>query len=209
MRPELQLELRTALFHVFEKDQAILTRPIPVQFNGHPNRVILSVTPRVGTKGDDKKQEKQALVFFLEDETEEPSAEAAQALDETRKNTLVMQLEADIRRLREQLQASIEEYESSNEELKASNEELQSINEEYRSATEELETSKEELQSVNEELQTVNNELKSKLDEISRSHSDLENLMGSTEIAMLFLDRELRIRHYTPDMQKLFNIMPS
>ena len=118
-------------------------------------------------------------------------------------------METEVRRLREQLQISIEEYDSSNEELKASNEELQSINEEYRSATEELETSKEELQSVNEELQTVNNELKNKLDEISRSHSDLENLMGATEIAMLFLDRDLRIRHYTPGMQELFNIMPS
>jgi two-component system CheB/CheR fusion protein len=68
--------------------------------------------------------------------------------------------------------------------------------------------SKEELQSVNEELQTVNNELKSKLEEVSRAHSDLQNLMSATEIAMLFLDRELRIRHYTPGMQQLFHIMP-
>ena len=119
------------------------------------------------------------------------------------------QLENEVRRLREQLQAGIEEYESSNEELKASNEELQSTNEEYRSATEELETSKEELQSVNEELQTVNNELKTKLEEISRAHSDLENLMSATEIATLFLDRELRILHYTPGMRDLFNIMPN
>jgi two-component system CheB/CheR fusion protein len=208
VRPELQLELRTALFHAFEKDQAILTHAIPVQFNGHPHRVILSIIPRKAATADDKKQEKQALVFFLEDEQVEPSAEVAHELDETRKNTLVMRLESEVRRLREQLQASIEEYESSNEELKASNEELQSINEEYRSATEELETSKEELQSVNEELQTVNNELKNKLEEISRSHSDLENLMGATEVAMLFLDRDLRIRHYTPGMQQLFNIMP-
>ncbi len=208
VRPELQLELRMALFHAFGKDQAILTHPIPVRFNGQPHRVILSIQPRMATIGDGMKQEKQALIFFLEDEQNEPSVEAAQELDETRKNTLVRQLENEVRRLREQLQASIEEYESSSEELKASNEELQSINEEYRSATEELETSKEELQSVNEELQTVNNELKSKLEEISRSHSDLENLMGATEIAMLFLDRELRIRHYTPGMQKLFNIMP-
>jgi two-component system CheB/CheR fusion protein len=208
VRPELQLELRTGLFHAFEKDQAILTQPIPVQFNGHPHRVILSIIPRKATSEDDQKQEKQALVFFLEDEQVEPSAEIARELDETRKGTLVIQLESEVRHLREQLQASIEEYESSNEELKASNEELQSINEEYRSATEELETGKEELQSVNEELQTVNNELKTKLDEISRSHSDLENLMGATEIAMLFLDRDLRIRHYTPGMQQLFNIMP-
>ncbi len=208
VRPELQLELRTALFHAFEKGQAILTRPIPVRFNGQTHGVILAIQPRAAKAGDDQKQEKQALVFFLEDEQTELPAQAAQELDETRKNTLVHQLENEVRRLREQLQTSIEEYESSSEELKASNEELQSINEEYRSATEELETSKEELQSVNEELQTVNNELKSKLEEISRSHSDLENLMGATEMAMLFLDRELRIRHYTPGMQILFNIMP-
>jgi len=208
VRPELQLELRTALFHMFEKDQAILTQPIPVRFNGHPQRVIVSIQPRVAMTEDAKKREKQAIIFFLEDQQNEPSVQASQELDETRKNTVVRQLENEVRRLREQLQASIEEYESSSEELKASNEELQSINEEYRSATEELETGKEELQSVNEELQTVNSELKSKLEEISRSHSDLENLMGATEIAMLFLDRDLRIRHYTPGMQELFNIMP-
>jgi two-component system, chemotaxis family, CheB/CheR fusion protein len=208
VRPELQLELRTALFRVFEKDQALLTRPIPVRFNGHPHQVILSIKPHHGTTEDGKKQEKQALVFFLEDEQNEPVIEAAKEHDESRKTALVMQLENEVRRLREQLQASIEVYESSSEELKASNEELQSINEEYRSATEELETSKEELQSVNEELQTVNNELKNKLEEVSRSHIDLENLMGATEIATLFLDRDLRIRHFTPGMQELFHIMP-
>jgi two-component system CheB/CheR fusion protein len=155
-----------------------------------------------------KAKEKQALVFFLEDAQGEPILEPAQNLDDTRTKELVANLQNQLRRLRDQLQSSVEEYESSSEELKASNEELQSINEEYRSATEELETSKEELQSVNEELQTVNSELKNKLEEISRSHSDLQNLMSATEIGMLFLDRELRIRHYTPSMQELFNIMP-
>ena len=63
VRPELQLELRTALFRVFEKDQAILTQPVAVQFNGHPHRVMLSIHPRLGATEDDKKQEKQALVY--------------------------------------------------------------------------------------------------------------------------------------------------
>jgi two-component system CheB/CheR fusion protein len=93
--------------------------------------------------------------------------------------------------------------------MKAGNEELQSINEEYRSATEELETSKEELQSVNEELQTVNQELKNKLDEISRANSDMENLMASSAVATIFLDRELRIQRYTPSMSEVFNILSS
>ena len=93
--------------------------------------------------------------------------------------------------------------------MKAANEELQSINEEYRSATEELETSKEELQSVNEELQTVNSEMRNKLDELTRTHQELENLLGATEIPTLYLDRELRIQRYTAGIQHLFNIIPA
>jgi two-component system CheB/CheR fusion protein len=116
-------------------------------------------------------------------------------------------LQNEVQRLREQLQITIEEYDSSNEEMKAANEELQSINEEYRSATEELETSKEELQSVNEELQTVNSEMRNKLEEVSRAHRELENLMGATEIATLCLDRELHIQRYTAGVQELFNVI--
>ena len=99
-----------------------------------------------------------------------------------------------------------EEYEGANEELRAANEELQSINEEYRSTAEELETSKEELQSINEELQTVNTELKTKLESVSRAHSDVQNLMGATDVGILFLDSQLRINRFTPRITELFNI---
>ncbi|MBA3542601.1 MAG: PAS domain-containing protein [Deltaproteobacteria bacterium] len=122
---------------------------------------------------------------------------------------MVRELENDLRRTREQLRDTVEQYETSLEELKASNEELHAINEELRSATEELETSKEELQSVNEELITLNHELKGKVDEVSRGNSDLQNLMTSTDIAVLFLDRMLDIKRFTPSAQGLFNIIKS
>jgi GAF domain-containing protein len=99
-----------------------------------------------------------------------------------------------------------EDHYLTNEDLRAANEELQSLNEEYRSTTEELETSKEELQSSNEELQTVNHELKMKVDEISRAHNDLGNLMAATDVAILFLNSELRIKRFTPQLSTLFNI---
>lgn len=121
---------------------------------------------------------------------------------------VVEQLEEELKRTKEQLQVTIEEYETSNEELRASNEELQSMNEELQSSTEELETSKEELQSMNEELTTVNQELKSKIDELSRVNSDLQNLMAATNIGTIFLDRNLRIKRYTPRATDLFNIIP-
>ena len=99
---------------------------------------------------------------------------------------------------KERLQSTIEELETANEELRSSNEELLSVNEELQSTNEELETSKEELQSVNEELQTVNNELRNKIDELDRVNSDLHNLFQSTQIATIFLDRNLVIRSFTP-----------
>src|SRR4029077_6788657 len=107
---------------------------------------------------------------------------------------------------KDQLRLNIEQYETSTEELRASNEELQAINEELRSATEELETSKEELHSVNEELTTVNQELREKIEELGRANSDLQNLMSSTDIGTVFLDRGLQIKRYTARAQQLFNI---
>jgi PAS domain-containing protein len=89
-----------------------------------------------------------------------------------------------------------------------SQEELQAMNEELRSASEELETSREELQSINEELTTVNQELKSKVDELGHSNSDLHNLMSSTAIATVFLDRDLRIMRFTPSAVSIFNLIP-
>jgi two-component system CheB/CheR fusion protein len=210
VRPELQLELRTTLFQAFENGKATVGKPVSVQFNGHPRRVVVSVRPHVETQEPEKTVEKQALVLFLEDELNEPNetAEVIAPHSQAERDEMVKQLEAEVQHLREQLQVITEEHDSSNEEMKAANEELQSINEEYRSATEELETSKEELQSVNEELQTVNTEMHNKLDEISRGHQELENLMGATEIPTLYLDRELRIQRFTAGIQQLFNIMP-
>jgi two-component system CheB/CheR fusion protein len=208
VRPELQLELRKVLSQAFEKGQAIVSPSIPVQFNGHPRRVVVSVRPR--TDPDlDQITEKQALVVFLEDEIDEPgeTLESHAPANGAESDTRPAQLAGEVQRLREQLQLTVEEYERSNEEMKATNEELQSINEEYRSATEELETSKEELQSVNEELQTVNSEMRTKLEEVSLAHRELQNLMGATEIPTLFLDRELRIQRYTAGIKDLFNIL--
>lgn len=210
VRPELQLELRTALFQAFEGNKATVTRPVTVAVNGDRRRVMVYVRPRKDDTELERISEKQALVFFLEDEAGnigEEVEEGALSHSQAESDKWIAQMQAEIQRLREQLQITMEEYQSSNEEMKAANEELQAINEEYRSATEELETSKEELQSVNEELQTVNSEMRNKLEEISLAHQELENLMGATDIATLYLDRELRIQRFTAGVKELFNIL--
>jgi two-component system CheB/CheR fusion protein len=123
--------------------------------------------------------------------------------------SLIMQLENELKTIREELQGTIEELETSNEELKTSNEEAMSMNEELQSTNEELETSKEELQSLNEELTTVNSELQEKLEELEKTNDDLGNLLASTELATLFLDPIGRIRRFTPSAKRLFNLISS
>lgn len=100
-----------------------------------------------------------------------------------------------------------EDLERSNADLKSANEELMSMNEELQSSNEELETSKQELQSVNEELATVNAELASKLRLLGETNADLQNLLESTRIATIFLDRALRLRRFTPVAGTLFRLV--
>ncbi len=110
-------------------------------------------------------------------------------------------LESDLRYAKENLQATIEELETSNEEMQATNEELVASNEE-------LQSTNEELQSVNEELYTVNAEYQKKIAELSELTSDMDNLLESTEIGTIFLDRELKIRKFTPQIAQEFHLLP-
>ncbi len=108
---------------------------------------------------------------------------------------LVDQLERELATTREDLERTVQELETANEELKSSNEELISMNEELQSANEELETSKEDVQASN--------------DALARMNSDLENLLRSTEIATIFLDRSGNIRGYTPAIAAIYGLIPS
>ncbi|MBE0575177.1 MAG: PAS domain-containing protein [Desulfuromonadales bacterium] len=123
-------------------------------------------------------------------------------------NARLIELEQALHQAREELATTREEMQSSQEELKSTNEELQSTNEELQSTNEELTTSREEMQSLNEELQTVNAEQQSKIEELARIDNDMRNLLNSTEIVTVFLDKELRIRRYTTGANKLFKLLP-
>ncbi|WP_269769638.1 chemotaxis protein CheB [Sphingomonas sp. MA1305] len=99
-------------------------------------------------------------------------------------------LEDELRLTRHRLRSTVEELETANEELKSSNEEMMSMNE--------------ELQSTNEELSTVNDELKSKVDQLTVANSDLKNFYESTDLAMIVVDAELRIRSFTEGATTIF-----
>ena len=121
----------------------------------------------------------------------------------------LLQLQDELKVTREELQSTIEQLEGSNDQLKASNEEVTAANEELQSANEELETSKEELQSLNEELNTINARLEEKVDELETVNNDVVNLLSSTNIATVFLDKELKVKRYTPASTRLFSLIPT
>jgi two-component system, chemotaxis family, CheB/CheR fusion protein len=116
------------------------------------------------------------------------------------------EIEIELQRSYEDLQSIREEMQTSQEELKSTNEELQSTNEELQSTNEELTTSREEMQSLNEELQTVNVELQSKVNDFVQANNDMKNLLNSTEIATLFLDKELNIRRFTDNVVNIIKL---
>jgi len=110
-------------------------------------------------------------------------------------------LEQELKYTRENLQSTVEQLETSNEELQATNEEMIASNEE-------LQSTNEELHSVNEELYTVNAEYERKNRELEQLASDMDNLLESTRIGTIFVDRNLSIRKFTPTIEDNFKLLP-
>jgi two-component system, chemotaxis family, CheB/CheR fusion protein len=203
VNPSLRIELRAALYKAAQTQQMAEVSGVPVDVGGERASLTIRVLPA---------KEVDADLFLVVLQTLLPAVEAADAAQPQRtvqEDAVARELDRELERLKSHLRDTVEQYEASTEELKASNEELQAMNEELRSATEELETSREELQSINEELTTVNHELKSKVDERAHANSDMQNLMDSTAIATVFLDRELRITRFTPSAVSLANLITS
>lgn len=200
VREPLRLELRAAIHSVQNTRQPFRSKPIRLRIEGEECRVVIRVQPSQDTELQDF-----LLIIFDELIADTVLPEQDESMEEAGRAT-VYELQEELELTRQRLQTIIEEYETSREEMQASNEELQSANEELRSTMEELETSKEELQSMNEELTTLNQENRHRVEELSQLSGDLTNLLSATDIATLFLDRELRIVRFTPRVGDLFNV---
>ena len=173
--------------------------------NGSAQYVDITVQPLeepAGLRG-------RVLVVFKDVASPARRGKARSALDAPPgDNARVELLMQELELARDDAKSMREEMQTAQEELKSSNEELQSTNEELQSTNEELTTSKEEMQSMNEELQTVNHELQAKVTELSRTSSDMKNLLDSTEIATLFLDDALKVRRFTAQTTRIFKLIP-
>jgi two-component system CheB/CheR fusion protein len=160
---------------------AVIVRPIVDESTGRTQLIVLF----------DRRQD-------LDDADGQPPHAGNNAAAPSEAGGLVDELRAN----KEYLQTTVEMLETANEEYRATNEELQSANEE-------LETAREELASTNAELVAVNLERNRKIEALTRSNNDINNLLESTAIACLFLDLNLRVRRFTPAMTNLINLRRS
>jgi two-component system, chemotaxis family, CheB/CheR fusion protein len=200
-RDGLRHELLRAFASALRQEGAVLVNGLKLGANGGTQYVNLTVQ-----KLAEPKELRGSVMVIMADAQAAPNAPQRRG---SREAPHVAELAQELNRAREEAQTTREEMQTSQEELKSTNEELQSTNEELQSTNEELTTSKEEMQSLNEELQTVNHELQSKVDELSRSNNDMKNLLNSTDIATLFLDRELHVRRFTTPTSRIIKLIPN
>ncbi len=202
MREGLNQVLPGALRKASQSLDTVVMHNIKTGTNGGSHYVDITVQRL------DKPKALHGLILILfADVLKVPDSETADPKREKTESTKAMNdLELALQRSIEDLQSTREEMQTSQEELKSTNEELQSSNEELQSTNEELTTSKEEMQSLNEELQTVNVELQSKVYDFLQANDDMKNLLNSTEIASLFLDKELNIRRFTDETTHIFKL---
>ncbi|KST65376.1 chemotaxis protein CheB [Mastigocoleus testarum] len=192
---DLQLPLITALHRAKRERSPVSYTGIKIELENRECSLKLEVTYHESNK--------LASDFFSiviqEDEVfHQPSGERFEADAEASQR--IIELEYELQQTRENLQAVIEELETTNEEQQATNEELTASNEE-------LQSTNEELHSVNEELYTVNAEYQSKIGELTELNNDIDNLLRSTNIGVVFLDRDLKIRKFTPAATVAINLV--
>jgi two-component system, chemotaxis family, CheB/CheR fusion protein len=200
----LRPAVRAAVQCAVADRKTVVTENLTIRIDGKTRDVTLIVEPIIESAGKDRGI---CVVAFRD------AAPASNAPQGTTTNTTspiaTTALENELSATRFQLRAASDELEAAIEDMKSTTEEFQAVNEELQSSNEELETAKEEMQSINEELQTVNSELSSKNDETMSLNSDLKNLLDSTHIAAVFLDDDLRIRHFTPALTEIFPVRGS
>lgn len=199
-REGLRMHLFSGLRHVAGEKRPFVRERIPLNEESATRTVNLTIRPLEAAS----LPLNVYLVIF--EETPPEGMPAADGEGEAMPETVAAK-EQRIRTLEEQLRAARAYLHLSVQEHRRTQEELQSANEELQSANEELQTSQEELQSVNQELLTVNAELEHKIDALVRANSDMNNLLSSISVGVIFLDPALHVQRFTPAATNIVHLI--
>ncbi|MBX0330670.1 PAS domain-containing protein [Oscillochloris sp. ZM17-4] len=197
LSPALSLAISGGIQRAAVSDQPIMIRGLRVATPDGARAVDVTVERLGGARA----QLAHTIITFVEIDMRPVGAEPPEVADQggAPEQRRIEDLEQELSYTREDLHATIEELQTSNEELQTSNEELLAANEELQSVNEGL-------QSLNEELQSLNAEFELKNSELRDLNRDYDDLIRSTRVAILSLDRDLRIMRYSPSIETFFDL---
>jgi two-component system CheB/CheR fusion protein len=199
--PAWRLALRTALFQARKSGRHASTGPVRYEEAAEQRALDMTVQPF-------HDEHAEGLLMLVSFKAIQDAPESAVRVD-PREQPLLEQLEAELSQTRHKLLDTIDQAEQSDAALRTTMEELKTTVEELRSANRQLEAALEKAHVANEELGSTNADLTQRLGSLAKSHDDLNNLIASSDVATLFLDREMRIQRYTPRIAELFNVIPA
>ncbi len=205
VHPDLSLPLATGLRQIFRDQQPLTYTDLRIQSEDADERINLHF---IALPEKQRGEQKLVAVLFERKTIKSDAPEAPDNIQSV--NACQFELgdiaQQRIKDLESELQISQARLQTTVEELETANEELQATNEELLSSNEELQSTNEELQSINEEMHTVNTEMNSKNAELVALGQDLQNLLSSTESALLLLDENLNVRQFTPSLAQVFHL---
>src|SRR6184192_2819314 len=193
----LSLALSGALRRAAKAQQTVGYSRIPLPGRGRGRTIDLKVEPLAA----ELDQPRAMLVFLQEPQAARAAVKSHKFNPSSESIRRIADLEDELERAKEKLQAATEDEETTRQELQAANEELLAGNEE-------LQSSNEELESVNEELTTLNTEYQQKISELIVSNNDLENVLRTSDVATIFLDAALCLRRFTPAVTRVIPLRP-
>ena len=195
----LSVPLSTAMHRSQRENKVVNYYGIP-----HSENDSLVIDIQAIYQPESPQSEEMFVVLLIAHPTWQQQSAAIQKLEQTDENLphqRLRDLEFELNQTRENLQTTIGELENTNETMQTTNEQLTTANEE-------LQSTNEELHSVNEELYTVNSEHQVKINELTELNNDIDNLLESTDIGVVFLDDDLNIRKFTPAATSSVRLQP-
>ena len=213
-------DLRTAIDSVFRDRDSASLNDLPAETVSGEERYLSLTFVRMPSEAGSP----ELTLISVTDTTEQVHNRSRLEAVQAEQRRLLDELGAGNRRLNEmnkelldtneELQAANEEMMLTQEELQATNEEFEATNEELQATNEELETNNEELQATNEELETTNEELLARTNELQELAREVTGerarLFEMVELAPFYIivlrGPDLRVTAFNPQSERLFAV---
>ena len=176
--PPLQLPLKTTLHRVRKEKKSVIYGSIKL----NEKEKYRTIELKVNFYENSHSMEDLLMVAFQEQYISIPPDSQA--------SEQISQLEHQLEETEASLKNSIEELDLNNEEYDVINENLFAYNEK-------LHITNEALKLANQELYIVNTEYQLKINELAELNEDVNNLLRHTNIGVVVVDKQLRIRKFT------------